>query len=36
MSQRLLRPQVPLRRLDLGMAEEQLDMLQLPARLPTE
>src|SRR5271154_6248989 len=33
MSQRLLRPQVPLRGLDRGMAEEQLDLLQLPARL---
>ena len=27
MSQRLLRPQVPLRGLDRGMAEEQLDLL---------
>jgi hypothetical protein len=36
MSQRLLRPQVPLGGLDRGMAEEQLDLLQLPARLAAE
>ena len=36
MSQGLLRPQVALRRLDRGMAEEQLDLLQLPARLAAQ
>ena len=36
MSQRLLCPQVALRRLDRGMAEEQLDLLQLPARLAAQ
>jgi hypothetical protein len=36
MSQRLLCPQVALRGLDRGMAEEQLDLLQLPARLAAE
>src|SRR3984893_3969683 len=36
LSQRLLRPQVPLRRLDRGMAEEQLDLFQLPARLAAQ
>ena len=36
MSQCLLRPQVPLGGLDRGMAEEKLDLLQLPARLPAQ
>jgi hypothetical protein len=36
MSQRLLRPQVALGGLDRGMAEEKLDLLQLPARLPAQ